>query len=266
MAPFFSIIIPTLNEEKFLPKLLFCLAAQKEKDFEILVVDGKSDDQTLAKAREFEKNFNKKFKILISSKRNAAYQRNLGAKKAKGDYLVFFDADVAIGAGFLERVKKQLMKKKSLLATTWVEVDEKGLFASFLKLFVILMVEVGRKIGKPFAPGFNMIIKQEAFSKIGGFDQEIKLADDYDFILRAREKGIKLEVFRQPRLTFSLRRFRREGKMRTLWLYAKIFTYYFFKRPGTQEKFSYPMGGENKLKDKNDAIKNRYSRKEREKK
>jgi len=51
MKPFFSIVIPTLNEEKCLPRLLDDLTQQKEKDFEVIVIDGRSDDQTVKKAK-----------------------------------------------------------------------------------------------------------------------------------------------------------------------------------------------------------------------
>jgi len=55
MKPFFSIVIPTLNEEKYLPNLLNDLTKQKEKDFEIIVVDGKSEDRTIDIAIKYKK-------------------------------------------------------------------------------------------------------------------------------------------------------------------------------------------------------------------
>ncbi|MFH1244651.1 MAG: glycosyltransferase, partial [bacterium] len=51
--PFFSLIIPALNEAKYLPLLLDDLSKQTFLDFEVIVVDGNSDDQTVAKAKSF---------------------------------------------------------------------------------------------------------------------------------------------------------------------------------------------------------------------
>ena len=81
--PHFSIVIPCLNEEKYLPKLLTNLEKQTLKDFEVIVVDGQSEDKTLAKATSF--NNRLKIKTLKADKRNVSFQRNLGAKNAKGE-------------------------------------------------------------------------------------------------------------------------------------------------------------------------------------
>ena len=53
--PFFSIIIPALNEEKYLPLLLSDLAKQTMRDFEVVVVDGKSEVKTVVTAKSFAK-------------------------------------------------------------------------------------------------------------------------------------------------------------------------------------------------------------------
>jgi glycosyltransferase involved in cell wall biosynthesis len=53
--PFFSVIIPTLNEEDYLPKILADFAKQKERNFEIIIVDAASEDKTRERALEFSK-------------------------------------------------------------------------------------------------------------------------------------------------------------------------------------------------------------------
>lgn len=92
---FFSIIIPTLNEEKNLPLLLSSIKKQDyEKNFEVIISDSFSTDKTMAIAKQFLKKLNLKFyqkKFL-----NVSQARNYGAKKAIGDFLIFFDADVEI--------------------------------------------------------------------------------------------------------------------------------------------------------------------------
>lgn len=90
--PLFSVIIPALNEEKFLPTLLDSLVRQTKKNFEVIVVDGKSKDQTVKVARLYSKKI-AHLQVIVSSKANLPFQRNLGASKAQGDWLVFADAD-----------------------------------------------------------------------------------------------------------------------------------------------------------------------------
>ena len=100
MKPFFSIIIPTLNEEKFVGKLLLDLTKQKYKNFEVIVVDAYSEDKTLAEVQRFDSALTIS-KIIKIAGRNVSKQRNKGAQSAKAPYLVFIDADARIRSSFL---------------------------------------------------------------------------------------------------------------------------------------------------------------------
>lgn len=80
MKPFFSVIIPTLNEEKYLPHLLGDLSKQSNKEFETIIIDGKSEDLTQKKALSFSKELS--MKLIESRKRNVSVQKNLGGKAA----------------------------------------------------------------------------------------------------------------------------------------------------------------------------------------
>ena len=74
----FSVIIPTLNEEKYVGVLLNSLEKQEFKDFEVLVVDGNSKDSTCKVVRAYTKSV-PNFRLIKSPKRGVAYQRNYGA-------------------------------------------------------------------------------------------------------------------------------------------------------------------------------------------
>ena len=71
LGPFFSVIIPCLNEEKYLPKLLKDLQGQIDRNFEVIVVDGKSEDRTVEVAKKFE------CSVLEADKRNVSIWREL---------------------------------------------------------------------------------------------------------------------------------------------------------------------------------------------
>ena len=110
--PFFSIIIPTLNEEKFIPKLLLDLSYQKDKNFEIIIVDGNSSDKTKEVVLKFKTQLPINF--FTVDKRNVSYQRNLGTKKASGRYLIFLDADSGVRSNFIKKTFLIINKKKGL--------------------------------------------------------------------------------------------------------------------------------------------------------
>ncbi len=92
-----SVIIPVLNEEKALPQCLLNLFAQ-EADFEIIIVDGGSTDNTRAIAANY---LNVQF---LDSARGRAAQMNTGAAKAGGDWLVFLHADTQLPAHALHDI------------------------------------------------------------------------------------------------------------------------------------------------------------------
>lgn len=248
ITPFFSIVIPTLNEENFLPRLLACLAKQTYKDFEVIVCDGNSGDKTVEKAFQF---INKLPQLLVLSnlKRNVSYQRNLGARQAKGVYLQFMDADVVIKKGYLNNLQKNLQKKDIPVATTWMMPDSKHPADEAMIFLTNIVIETSRYLDIPFAPGYNIVVKRSLFAKIGGFGEHIRHAEDHHFVQQAAGKGYLMSVFKEPKLTVSLRRLRREGRLTVARKYAKAILYILFKGPITRDIFDYPMGGH--LYDKN---------------
>ena len=88
-----SIIIPAYNEEKYLPRLLRCIKEQTYKDYEIIIADANSTDKTRQIA--------KKYGCKIAKGGLPAVGRNNGAKIAKGDILLFLDADAKFNKNFL---------------------------------------------------------------------------------------------------------------------------------------------------------------------
>lgn len=239
--PFFSIIIPTYNEEEYLPRLLENLLTQKEKDFEVIVVDSLSADNTSKVVRDYQKNLPLKF-IEVKS-RNVSQQRNIGVEVARGEYLIFFDADVQIGVDYLEKIKQYLTQTGAPFVTSYVKADSQHPLDKAIAQMINRTMEVSLFIERPFAGGYCFIIARQAFHLVGGFDPQIKLAEDYDLSQRLHTAGYRMKILSTPKIIFSLRRYRHEGRLKVLRQQAQASIHIFTKGSITKAIFDYPMGG-----------------------
>jgi len=248
--PFFSVIIPTLNEEKFLPRLLSNLSAQIDKDFEVLVVDAESSDNTIHLAQKFDsqlpsfQTINFQVPEVSHPVTNVSSQRNLGAQKSSAEYLVFLDADVQIPSNFLSQIHHFLLENPNVkFASTWIIPDSNNQADKAMATVVNFVLELSRTIDKPMIPGFNIIIKKDTFQKIGGFNEKVKLAEDHDLAQRLHKKNISPTFLKSPKLTASFRRLRREGTLTIMRKYAQATSKILLEGPITKDLFEYHMGG-----------------------
>lgn len=241
--PFFSVIIPSLNEEKFLPVLLKSLSQQTYPEYEVIVVDGGSKDNTEAAFEEWAASI-PGARFIASDKANVGYQRNLGAKDAKGEYFVFLDADVNVERTFLEELHLIALKKKFDLATTWIDPDSDKPVDHIMTAMGNFLNEVVNITDRPFTGGYNTIVKKDIFQRLHGFREDLMINEDHDFAIRANKMGIKTTLLKEPRVVYSLRRFRAEGTLSLLRKYTHGQIYNLFKGPITKEIFEYDMGGQ----------------------
>ena len=89
--PFFSVVIPTFNQDSFLKKAINSVLQQTFKDFEIIIIDNNSTDNTEETVKYF--NLENIQYEKISNGGIIAKSRNLGIKKAKGKWIAFLDSD-----------------------------------------------------------------------------------------------------------------------------------------------------------------------------
>ncbi len=238
---FFTIVIPALNEEKYLPKLLTDLEKQTFKDFEVIVVDGKSEDDTVEKVNKFKNKLS--LKLLISSKRNVSFQRNLGAKESNTNWIIFMDADNRLPKFFLEGVKYRISVENPDVFTTWMDVDKKD---NPIEEVVTNTLNIGLELIKiakyPGAMGSMIGIKKSGYKKIGGFDINTEFSEDWQFVKDAFSHGLTFKIFKDPKYYYSMRRFRRMGNIKAIQKYAEVNLKTILNIKVTQDK-DYPMGG-----------------------
>lgn len=195
-----SIVIPCLNEAGFLEKTIKnCLKLQG--NFEIIIVDGGSNDDTLAIAQEF-----KNVKIFQANKGRAA-QMNYAAKKATGEVLLFLHADTFLPKNTYNLITKQLQKPEYIGGSFRLRIDKSHPFLNFYTWCTQFSLEL-------FTYGDNaFFVKNEVFKAIGGF-KTISFMEDVEIQKRLRQKG-KFKKLKGYVLT-SGRRFEKNGTIRQL--------------------------------------------------
>jgi glycosyltransferase involved in cell wall biosynthesis len=240
--PFFSIVIPTLNEEKCLPILLDNLKDQTYQDFEVIHVDGDSDDLTVSLAKKHSKKI--KIKSFGVKKRNVSFQRNFGAQKSRGQWVIFMDADTQIPAYFLDGIRYQLAKNpKTGVFTTWIKVnDQDAKIYQAVEKSINFGFELFKSIGQEAAFG-AMIGSHSSLLKKVSFEEDQKVYEDSRFLHQATQAGYVYSIFREPRYIYSLRRFKKEGNLKMASSVGMLVLQYLRGADFSTQNYGYEMKG-----------------------
>lgn len=215
--PSVSIVIPTLEEEKQLPYLLSDLAVQTLRPFEVIVVDGGSTDKTreLAQAAGV---------TVITHVKGVGGQRTAGGEAARGDVIVFLDADVRMAPDALQRMITSFTERQYDAACPWFwphnsTIAIRGIFAVLTTIFWLM-----QRIA-PSGAGCCIVVTKAHFTRTGGF-QAKHTYDDISFIRRAGRLG-RFGIL-PVRVEVSDRRFRKEGTLKVCLTYALLCPFFFF--------------------------------------
>lgn len=228
-----SIIIPTLNEEKYVGKLLNCLCNQTYKNFEVIVVDGYSDDKTKQVVNKFKKKLD--LKLINSEKRNLSYQRNIGVKRAGCQNLIFIDSDTIFNKDLLKNLLEYIKKKKVAIAGIKTKIECGNLWENAF-FFSINFVFKTSSYFKPYSLGAFIYCKKSLHNKIKGFKNIF--AENFEYISKAREQG-KFGYITRCFVYTSPRRFHKCGTRKTIKLWLKSFFYHFFTNKNLQISYGY---------------------------
>lgn len=227
-----SIIIPALNEEKYLPLLLESIRKQSFKDYEIIVADAGSKDKTI--------NIALKYGCKVIKGGRPASGRNAGARIAKGQYLLFLDSDVILQKGFLKSFLTGFNKKGLVIASCYSapisqKIIDKILF-SFMNISMKLMSGLS-----PHASGYCILTKKDTFRSVKGFNEKLFVAEDHDFVKKAVKKG-KFALFKQPKIWVSVRRLDKDGRVKTVFKYIYCEIYLLFHKDVRKKIYDYEFG------------------------
>jgi glycosyltransferase involved in cell wall biosynthesis len=199
-----SIVIPTKNEEDFLPLLLQSIRNQTVQPLEVIVADAKSTDATREIAMQFG--------CRVVDGGMPGPGRNRGAEAARGAYILFLDADVQLlDRRFIERTMGEILERKLDFATCDVlPLSERPIdrvFHHFYNKYSRLTIPL-----HAHAPGFCIFARRSLHYKLCGFDETVIFCEDHDYAERCREIGA-FGYLNSARIYVSIRRLDRDGRL-----------------------------------------------------
>ncbi len=189
----YSIIVPVYNRPQEIDELLDSLTKQSYKNFEVIIIEDGSNNPSKAQVEKYKN----KLDIFYYYKKNSGPgpSRNLGMKKAKGDFLIILDSDVILPSHYLQEVNQQLKQN---------EIDAYGgpdkahdSFTPIQKAIDFAMTSFlttggirgkAQKLEKFHPRSFNMGISKEVFDKTGGFSR-MRYGEDIDLSIRIIKAG-----------------------------------------------------------------------------
>lgn len=218
-----SVVIPTLNEGKYIEDTIFHI--RKQNPHEIIIADSHSADNTIKIAKKYG------CRTVYSKRGAASYGRNAGAKAASGDIILFLDADTIVFPNLLGVIKRDFSRNPDLVGWTCLIY---GFSPSWKEQILYNMsnniVEFLTKyMKKPHAPGIAVAVKRNVFEKIGGFNENMRVMEDHDLALRAGKHG-DFMFSRDTCVFTSTRRMHKWGGWGLIKKYSRIYLSYFLRR------------------------------------
>lgn len=209
-SPMISVIIPAHNEADYLSQTLESLKAQRYGNYEVIVVCNGCTDHSADVARGC-------CNVLIDDRRKGLSRaRNNGAKAAKGDLLIFLDADTLLKPDALHTIARKF-KTTHAAGTLKGKPDSPRWIYHILYYFKNWMHRLRLHKG---SVGIILCWK-EHFDAVGGFDEDMHVMENSDLIKRLCQYGRYCFVAATPAIT-SMRRYERTGPLQTVKLWVKL--------------------------------------------
>jgi glycosyltransferase involved in cell wall biosynthesis len=187
-----SVVIPCLNAAETIGVQLEALANQQwSQGWEVIISDNGSTDNTASIVEQYQTRIPNLHIVDASDCQGASHARNIGAKAAKGEALLFIDADDEVARGWLAAMGEALAKYDFVAGHD----DYKKLNSPWI--VKCYQFENGTGIIEntyylPFAGSGNLGIKRAIHEQIGGFDETLYQSEDVDYCWRVQYTGTKL--------------------------------------------------------------------------
>ena len=189
--PFFTIITCTKNSGKFLMKNLDSVEKQKYKNYEQIIIDGESIDDTIKIVKLFSRQ-SSKIKLFSYPAKGISNAFNLGLKHSKGEYIIFINSDDYLyDKNVLKEVNAFLKKNNNfdwIYGKVNVIEEDGGRIGEFPRRKILQTSNRHLLNFVNFIPHQAVFMKKEVFDKFGNFDVTLKTNMDFDLWLRVASK------------------------------------------------------------------------------
>ena len=189
-----SVVIPCFNAAATLPAQLTALSAQQwSGDWEVIIADNGSDDDSRAVAASYRGRVPGLRVVDASDARGAAHARNRGARESCGDAIAFCDADDQVGAGWVAAIGDALARECFVASRMDYTQLNRGLLGGGMSR----AQEQGlQRIGYPpywlHAGGSGLGVRRTVHEQVGGFDESLPFLEDTDYCFRIQRAGYPL--------------------------------------------------------------------------
>ncbi len=191
-----SLIIVNYNQEHFLGKAIASVLAQTRRDWELLIWDDGSTDNSVAIAREYEQQ-DDRVRVIAATHQGVAKARKNAVAETRGNYIGWIDSDDWIADTALEETAKVLDRNPAIgmVYTDYYDVNSRG-----------KVLGIGKRCNIPYSPQRLLVdfmtfhfrlIRREVYEQIGGINCNCEYAYDYNLCLRLSEVS-KIERIQKP--------------------------------------------------------------------
>lgn len=209
-----TIIVPAYNEEEHIEKCLKSLSRQKNKNFELIIVDNNSTDNTIRIAKKYSRN------IYIEKERGYHNAVRKGVLKANGDLIAACDADSIYPSNWTQKVYSTFHTNKDIIAFYGsVKLHDVNKYTRkiYEKIFYNFMVYMRYK-GVDVCNGPNFVFKKNAYKKVGGYGSRVYDQAGVDIELGMRLKTVGKMIFVPSIFVWtSLRRAEKTGLIKMVY-------------------------------------------------
>jgi glycosyltransferase len=196
---FLSVITPTKNSEKFISDTVKSVISQNFKEYEHIILDNLSSDNTLQNIKKFR---NKKIKIVSEKDNGIYYAMNKGANLSKGNFLTFLNSDDFIldkdffknACSILNKHKYDILYSNIIYKENLFKVNRKYITGDFNTN----LNKLGWHIPHP-----GTIVRKDFFFKSGMFSTNYKISSDFDFFIKS-QNNLKTNFYYYNNFTIKM--------------------------------------------------------------
>lgn len=191
--PLVSVVIPAYNAERYLGEAIESVLAQTYQPLETIVVDDGSSDRTAEVARACDE-----VTVIVQENSGPSAARNRGFAASRGEFIAFHDSDdamtpdkLAVQVGYLldNPGAGCVLAEQELLIEPGAELP---FWVAGAKVEMVMPPRPPELADEPLVHPMTMVLRRGTFERVGGFDESMRAAEDFDWMLRAAEEEIEI--------------------------------------------------------------------------